>query len=176
VDSGNARIAGLDSVRGVCALYMVIHHCWLLTFPGYPANTGPGWLGWLVYGRFAVVAFIVLSGFSLAIGPARNGWRPGKDYVERRANRILAPYWAALAISLAIATIAPGLPLAAPPTPRSVVAYGLLLQDLVAAPAPNGAFWSVGAEVVLYLAFPVLLLIRRRAGAVVTVVAVVTSW
>ncbi len=68
-----ARLHGLDGIRGVAALFVVLHHCWLLSFPGYPSNTGPWWLGWLVYGHFAVVVFIVLSGFSLAIAPARSG-------------------------------------------------------------------------------------------------------
>ncbi|MFC6018188.1 acyltransferase family protein [Plantactinospora solaniradicis] len=172
--SGAGRVVGLDGIRGLAALYVVVHHCWLLTFPGYPANTGPGWLGWLVYGRLAVVAFIVLSGFSLAISPARDAWRLGGTlrFARRRAWRILPPYWAALAVSLVIASVVPSLPLSAPPTLRSVVVYGLLMQDVVAAPAPNGAFWSIAVEVGLYLVFPVLVLIRRRAGAVATLAAV----
>ncbi|GIE92090.1 acyltransferase family protein [Actinoplanes regularis] len=169
------RIPGLDGLRGLTALYVAVHHCWLLSFPGYPANTGPAWLGWLIHGRLAVVVFIVLSGFSLAISPARDAWRLGGTlrYVRRRARRILPAYWAALAASALIAAAVPSLPLSEPPTLRSMVVYGLLLQDTLAAPAPNGAFWSIAAEAGLYLTFPLLLLIRRRAGAM-TVLAVVT--
>jgi peptidoglycan/LPS O-acetylase OafA/YrhL len=54
-----------------------------------------------------------------------------------------------------------------PPTGETVVVYTLLLQDILWAPTPNGAFWSIGIEAELYLAFPLLLLIRRRLGAVV---------
>jgi peptidoglycan/LPS O-acetylase OafA/YrhL len=173
--SADHRVAGLDGIRGLAALYVLVHHCWLLTFPGYPANTGPGWLGWLLYGRLAVVTFIVLSGFSLAISPARHGWRLGGAlrFARRRAWRILPPYWAALVVSLVIASVVPSLPLNAAPTLRSVVVYGLLMQDVVAAPAPNGAFWSIAVETGLYLLVPVLILLRRRAGAVLTL-AVVT--
>lgn len=169
------RVSGLGGIRGLAALYVVVHHCWLLSFPGYPANTGPSWLGWLVHGRLAVVVFIILSGFSLAISPARNAWQLGDTlrYARRRARRILPAYWAALAVSALIATIVPSLPLSAPPTLRSIVVYGLLLQDAVAAPAPNGAFWSIAVEAGLYLTFPLLLLARRRAGAAATL-AVVT--
>ena len=168
------RVVGLDGIRGLAALYVVLHHCWLLSFPGYPANTGPAWLGWLVHGRLAVVAFIVLSGFSLAISPARHAWRLGGTlrFARRRARRILPPYWAALAVSLVIASAVPALPLGAPPTVRSIAVYGLLLQDVVAAPAPNGAFWSIAVEAVLYLVFPLLLLLRRRAGAAAMLAAV----
>ena len=42
-----ARLHGLDGIRGIAALFVVLHHCWLLSFPGYPSNTGPWWLGWL---------------------------------------------------------------------------------------------------------------------------------
>ncbi|GAA2716213.1 acyltransferase family protein [Actinoplanes palleronii] len=169
------RISGLDGIRGLAALYVVVHHCWLLSFPGYPANHGPSWLGWLIHGRLAVVVFITLSGFSLAIAPARNAWQLGGTwrFARRRARRILPAYWAALAASAVSAAVVPELPLSAPPTVRSMVVFGLLLQDAVAAPAPNGALWSIAVEAGLYLAFPLLLLLRRRAGATVTL-AVVT--
>jgi peptidoglycan/LPS O-acetylase OafA/YrhL len=64
------------------------------------------------------------------------------------------------------------LPLSDPPTTRSVVVYGLLMQDFVVAPVPNGAFWSIAVEAGLYFAFPLLLLMRRRAGAAATLAAI----
>jgi len=83
-----------------------------------------------------------LSGFCLAIAPARDGWhlRGTLRFARRRAWRILPPYWAALVFSLAIAATVTPLPLSDPPTTRSVVVYGLLMQDFVIAPVPNGAF------------------------------------
>ncbi len=175
--SDGGRVAGLDGTRGLAALYVVVHHCWLLTFRGYPANTGPGWLGWLVYGHLAVVVFITLSGFSLAISPARKGWQLGGKarYAQRRAWRILPPYWAALAFSLVVAWAVGPLPHLGPPTGRSAAVYGLLLQDVVVAPVPNGAFWSIAVEAELYLVLPLLLLIRRRAGAVAVLAAVTVT-
>ncbi len=168
------RVEGLDGLRGLAALYVAVFHCWLLTFRGFPANPAPVWLGWLLYGHLAVVFFFVLSGFSLAVSPARRGWQLGgrARFARRRAWRILPPYWAALAFSLVIAWTVTPQPHSGPPTLRSVVVYGLLLQDNVRAPVPNGAFWSIAVEAGLYLAFPLLLLIRRRAGAAVTLAAV----
>jgi peptidoglycan/LPS O-acetylase OafA/YrhL len=172
--SDRGRVVGLDGLRGLAALYVVVHHCWLLTFHGYPANTGPSWVGWLVYGRFAVVFFLTLSGFSLAISPARKGWRLDGTarFAKRRAWRILPPYWAALVFSLVIAWAVTPQPHSGPPTGKSVLVYGLLLQDAVTAPSPNGAFWSIAVEAALYLVFPLLLLVRRRVGAVAVLAAV----
>ena len=98
------RVVGLDGIRGLAALFVVVHHCWLMTFHGYPRNTGPKWLGFLLYGHFAVVVFITLSGFSLAVSPARKKWQLGGNrlFAQRRAWRILPPYWAALAFSIAV--------------------------------------------------------------------------
>jgi peptidoglycan/LPS O-acetylase OafA/YrhL len=169
------RLAGLDGIRGLAALFVVLHHCWLMSFPGFPANTGPWWTGWLAYGHLAVVVFIVLSGFSLAVAPARAGWRLDslRRFCRRRAWRILPPYWPALAFSLIIAwTLVPqseGLP-----TAKSVLVYGLLLQDVFGAPTPNGAFWSIAIEAQLYLVLPLMLLVLRRAGATIMVAAVTT--
>src|SRR5438477_5975979 len=168
------RVAGVDGIRGLAALYVLVHHCWLLTFHGYPANSGPAWLGWLLYGRLGVVLFLTLSGFSLALSPARHGWELGgvARFARRRAWRILPPYWAALVLSLVIAWLVTPQPHSAPPTLRSVAVYGLLLQDVTTAPVPNGAFWSIAVEAELYLAFPLLLLLRRRFGAMAMLAAV----
>ncbi len=157
----------MDGIRGLAALFVVLHHCRLTSFPGFPYDTGPGWLSWLLYGHFAVVIFIVLSGFSLAVSPARSGWRVGglRRFAVRRAWRILPPYWGALAFSLAVAWTLVPQPGEGVPTLRSVVLYGLLLQDIAGSPSPNGAFWSIAVEAQLYLVFPIMILMLRRLGA-----------
>jgi peptidoglycan/LPS O-acetylase OafA/YrhL len=169
-----ARVEGFDGLRGLAALYVLLHHCWLFTFHGYPADTGPPWLGWLLYGHLGVVFFLTLSGFCLAVLPAQQGWKLGgmARYARRRAWRILPPYWAALAFSLVIAWTVTPQPHNPPPDGASVAVYGLMLQDIVPAPTPNGAFWSIAVEAELYLVLPLLLLIRRRAGTAVTLAAV----
>jgi peptidoglycan/LPS O-acetylase OafA/YrhL len=169
------RVAGLDGLRGLCALYVLLFHCWAYTYRGFPRYRGPDWLSWLGFGRLAVVFFLVLSGFSLAMSAARNGWWLGDlgRYARRRAWRILPAYWAALAFSLVIAWAVVRQPHSAEPTTGSVVVYTLLLQDLIAVPTPNGAFWSIGVEVLLYGLLPLLLMLCRRIGPA-AMLAVVT--
>ncbi|WP_433375266.1 acyltransferase family protein [Actinoplanes sp. CA-142083] len=169
------RVSGLDGLRGLCALYVLLFHCWAYTFRGFPRYRGPEWLSWLGFGRLAVVMFLVLSGFSLAMAAARNGWRLGslRRYARRRAWRILPAYWAALAFSLVIAWTVVRQPHSAEPTSESVVVYALLLQDLIAAPTPNGAFWSISVEALLYAVLPLLVLLCRRVGPA-AMLAVVT--
>ncbi len=167
-------VAGLDGVRGLAALYVVCNHVFLRTFPGYPENHAPFWASWFIYGRFAVVVFIVLSGFSLALSPARHGGRLDGlvPYAVRRARRILPAYWGALVFSLAVAWLVVPPPGQAGPDLRSVVVNGFLVQNLVSAPIPNRAFWSIAVEAQLYLLFPLLLLLLRRRGAAVMLAAV----
>ena len=168
------RLAGLDGIRGLAALYVVINHVFLRAFPGYPVDHAPFWAGWFIYGRFAVVVFIVLSGFSLALSPARHGWRMGgvSEFAQRRARRILPAYWAALAFSLTVAWLIVPQPGHGMPDVKSVLVNGLLVQNIVGAHSPNAAFWSMAVEAQLYLLFPLLLLIVRRFSAIVMIAAV----
>jgi peptidoglycan/LPS O-acetylase OafA/YrhL len=168
------RLAGLDGVRGLAALFVVVNHVFLRAFPGYPVDRAPFWAAWFIYGRFAVVVFIVLSGFSLALSPARHGWRLDgvSRFALRRARRILPPYWAALAFSLLVAWLVVAPPGQGVPHAKSVVVNGLLVQNLVGAPSPNRSFWSIAVEAQLYVLFPLLLLMVRRFGAAVMVAAV----
>jgi peptidoglycan/LPS O-acetylase OafA/YrhL len=168
------RLAGLDGLRGLAALYVVVNHVFLRAFPGYPVDHAPFWAGWFIYGRFAVVVFIVLSGFSLALSPARHGWRLDgiSGFARRRARRIVPAYWAALAFSLAVAWLIVAQPGHGVPDVKSVVVNGLLVQNVVSAPSPNAAFWSMAVEAQLYVLFPLLLLMVRRWGAMVMVATV----
>jgi peptidoglycan/LPS O-acetylase OafA/YrhL len=168
------RLAGLDGLRGLAALYVVVYHVSLRAFPGYPDAGAPFWVGWFSYGRFAVLVFIVLSGFSLALSPACDGWRLDGiwAYARRRARRILPAYWAALAFSLAVAWLIVPQPRSGVPDALSVIVNGLLVQNIFSAPSPNTAFWSIAVEVQLYVLLPVLLLMIRRRGAAAMVAAV----
>lgn len=168
------RLAGLDGLRGLAALFVVLNHIFLRAFPGYPRDRAPFWASWLIYGRFAVVVFIVLSGFSLALSPARRGWRLDgvSRFARRRARRVLPPYWAALAFSLAVAWLVVPPPGHGVPDAKSVVVNGLLVQNLIGAPSPNRSFWSMAVEAQLYVVFPLLLLMVRRWGAIVMVATV----
>jgi peptidoglycan/LPS O-acetylase OafA/YrhL len=173
-DPRRQRLAGLDGLRGLAALYVVVYHVFLRAFPGYPVDPAPFWAGWFAYGRFAVVVFIVLSGFSLALSPAREGWKLDglASFARRRARRILPAYWAALVFSLAVAWLIVPPPGQGLPTAKSVLVNGLLVQNLVGAPSPNRSFWSLAVEAQLYLLFPLLLLLVRRWGAIAMVATV----
>jgi len=173
-DPARQRLAGLDGVRGLAALFVVVNHVFLRAFPGYPVDRAPFWAGAFIYGRFAVVVFIVLSGFSLALSPARQGWRLDgvSQFALRRARRILPPYWAALVFSLAVGWLVVPPPGQGAPDAKSVVVNGLLVQNLGGAPSPNRLFWSIAVEAQLYVVFPLLLLIVRRWGAIIMVTTV----
>lgn len=173
------RVVGLDGIRGLAALFVVLNHVFLRAWPGYPVDTAPFWAGEFIYGRFAVIVFIALSGFSLALAPARSGWRFDSvaTFARRRAWRILPPYWAALAFSLGMTWFVVAQPGRPVPDGKSVVVYALLVQDAVPAGIPNRAFWSIAVEAQLYVLLPVLLLMVRRisATAMVAVVAAVVG-
>ncbi len=172
------RVHWIDGVRALAALYVVLHHVWLNAFPGFPSQNGPWFVGWLLYGQLGVVVFIVVSGFSLTMVPARGGYnlRGGAGtFARSRAWRILPPYWVALALSMIVVhwVTAPknGFDVGG----RSFVVHGLLLQDVVGSNTPNGTFWSIAVEAQIYLLFPLMLLLCRRTGSlwVAALVAVV---
>jgi peptidoglycan/LPS O-acetylase OafA/YrhL len=166
--TGPGRVVGLDGIRGLAALYVVVYHIFLRAWAGYPAaNHAPFWAAWLSYGRGAVAMFIALSGFSLGLGPARSGWKFKSiaTYAHRRAWRILPPYWAALGFSLVMTWFVLAQPGWALPNGKSVAVYGLLVQDVFSVGSPNRSFWSIAIEAQLYVLLPLLLLLVRRVSA-----------
>ena len=165
-----ARLHGLDGIRGVAALFVVLHHCWLLSFPGYPSNTGPWWLGWLVYGHFAVVDLHRVV--RLLAGDRA---RPGRDgsFGASVSSHADVPGGSCRRTGPRSRSASPSPGGSSPNRPRTSrrrspwSSTGSCVQDIFGSPSPNGAFWSIAIEAQLYILFPLLLFVRRRWGAAV---------
>ncbi|MBV9848953.1 MAG: acyltransferase, partial [Armatimonadetes bacterium] len=197
-DSKRVRLDYLDGLRGLAALYVLLFH---ITQSGWHRVEHGVWNGAaahvvrklitvaffcaFAYGHYAVDVFIVLSGYVLMIPVARsvNGRFPKGPlaYFRRRAWRILPPYYAALAFSLALIAAVParviahdgfydfGLPAF---TPGVLWSHLLLLQNLRTdwEWRINGPMWSTAAEWQIYFLFPAVLLpLWRRRGIAETV-------
>ena len=181
MDREQRRLDHLDGLRGLAALFVVLHHTWLTVWPFEYGRAPRGW--WratdvLAYGHFAVGVFIVLSGFCLMRPVVATGSLPGgaRAFLRRRARRILPPYYAALAVSLLLIWTVLGRAtgthwdVSVPVTAAGYVGNALLLQDVLGAPQVNHVFWSIAVECQIYLLFPLLVLVWRRRGPVAALV------
>ena len=172
------HLSYLDGLRGLAALYVAHFH--LLHEFGWHQNSSymplmfRETMNLFFAGHFAVVVFIVLSGYCLMLPIARSGGNHLQTgfgtYIARRARRILPAYYAALPASALIvwATDALGGPVRQLwPNLTSWIAHLLLLHNLH---KPwihnlNGALWSIATEWQIYFIFPFLLLpLWRRLG------------
>jgi len=178
-----ARLDHVDGLRALAALLVLFNHSWRMAWPrldGDPVGAVPAesWLllttGWARYGHFGVTLFIVLSGFCLMLPVARHGGllnQPVLQFYLRRARRILPTYYCALAASLLLIWLLihekTGTQWDAqlPVTTSGVVSRLLMLQDLWERLQINNPFWSIAVEWRIYFAFPLLVLLFKKFGA-----------
>lgn len=181
------RLDFIEGMRGVAALYVVLSHFVTMADPGFHLGTSkaPEWLQMLMapfaYGHLAVAAFITISGYCLQMSllQGKDGRMHDKGrFFRRRALRILPPYYACLAISIAVCLLVtqhqPGMPFTqyVPVTWENVLAHVFLVHNF----NPdwmyklNGVLWSIAIEVQLYVLFPVLVALLFRVGRVGLVV------
>jgi peptidoglycan/LPS O-acetylase OafA/YrhL len=171
----------LDGLRALAALFVVMYHMWLESWPAmyYPGNPEfrPHGLaalltGWLAFGHIAVTVFIAISGYCLMLPITKgDGSLNVIKFLRRRARRILPPYYAALGISLVLCltVLKPGTytlsDIAFPVNFVSVVSHFLLVQNFNANEFQISVpLWSVAVEVQIYCLFPILLWLRRKSG------------
>lgn len=148
--AATTRVAGLDGVRGVAAVMIVVHHASSTADLGSrlplltkPASVMDG----------AVVVFFVLSGFVLhrPIAAAHLQGTPAPPlgpYLLRRAVRVLPAYWLALTVLWMLGAVTMG---------STWWRSYLLLQPYDRFTTFEGIVqaWTLGVEVVFYLALPV---------------------
>lgn len=174
----------LTVIRGVCSLYVVVSHVWFQIWPAMHPPLGYGirpsgityWMtAWMYHGHFAVVVFIVLSGFSLRAAMTNTDQKFSiSRFFRRRIRRICPPYYAALLLSLIAALTFAKNPtgtqwdISIPVTIGGVFTHALLLQDVLDVSMINYTHWSIAAEFHLYLLFPVFLWLGAKWGWIVT--------
>ena len=174
--SGRTHLLFLDGLRGLAALYVVLHHFLLWGTQGLPAWADKIF-GWTRFGHFAVDVFITLSGFCLMIPVARSPDRPLQGgfwaFVGRRARRILPSYWAALCLGLALAWFSLGVWGQPKLTLGDILSHAFLVHDLRQSWSHtiDMAMWSIAPEWQIYFVFALILLpIWRRLGSIATIV------
>lgn len=185
IDSrGDAHLDFVTGLRGVAAFFVLLSHVWYQIWPAVPAPYGYGtepvgltaWFtGWLYYGHFGVVLFIVLSGFCLMRPVLYKGTTlRGRTLVffQQRAWRILPPYYLALFLSIFLIKTCIGSKtgsqwdISLPLTSQGIWSHVLLLHDFLDSTQINYVFWSIAVEARLYLFFPALVWAWRRFGTV----------
>ena len=171
------HFAYLDGVRGIMALFVVSAHAywnvWPLEYGEQPSAQLRPWLSPLLYSRFAITVFIVLSAYCLSLAVVRDGGllrRGAAGFYRGRARRVLPPFFAGIALSLLLVWTLVGKDtgthwdINVPVSWEGYVGNLLLVQNVFGAGQLNASYWSIGAEIQLYLIFPLLVLLWRRAG------------
>ena len=145
------RITGLDALRGLAALSVVLGH--------FTANYNR------VYGHsadllfsypwagYGVLLFFMISGFVILM-TAERAARPG-DFAWARFSRLYPAYWTALVITFVVLTTF-GLPGRQPSAPRAV-ANVLMFQNLLGVGNVDSVYWTLHVELYFYAIMLVLI-------------------
>jgi len=173
----------VDGFRGFAALYVVLNHAFLQTWPGnlYGAEFLPqGWLRvlthWLDFGTSAVTFFIAISGFCLMLPVlgSQGTLGPGgaRRFFYHRVRRILPPYYAALLLSIGlVATVIANYThslydASLPMTKFGIFSHFALIHNLQQTTIDqiSAPLWSIAVESQIYLLFPLFVAVRLRFG------------
>lgn len=170
----------MDGLRGLAILLVMAHHA---TFWG--TAMGRGWqVTSVVFGTIGYIGvhlFLIVSGFCLFYPLVKHGgpmraldWRV---FAIRRLKRICPPYYAAIAIAVGVqlallqtAGWAAFLTAHHKPIltvdPWDILSHVVFAHNLLPAYSGtiDGAFWSIGLEMQLYLVFPLVVLLVARFG------------
>ena len=199
------RLASIDILRGFAIVWVISYHLWTdLRFPDvYPRQSdafrevprqladadalgaiAAAFGAFLRVGYMGVPLFMMLSGLSLTLVALRRGAAPSRQWrlLPRRVRRLLLPYWAGFAITVAFAAALAlvqwqrhgGAPF--PDYLRDgdinlhsdqFIAGALLVPRMFRAEwqfAPEGSLWFVLVVVQYYLLFPLLFAALLRVG------------
>jgi peptidoglycan/LPS O-acetylase OafA/YrhL len=175
------RERGLDLLRGVAALSVVLFHLWLYARP-QPSAAVHGAIDALwSAGRLGLVLFFVLSGYLLyrpwVLARRGEARRPGlATYLRCRTARVLPAYYLALGGSILLLAGAAGTPGVRLAPPEHLVLFALFAQNLSAETIMklDPPMWTLAVEVGFYLVLPLLsaLMMRTRRPVAVPLLAI----
>lgn len=144
------KFGNIEALRGLAAMYVVMHHC----------QIGRGtWLSYFtMQGQVAVMLFFIVSGFVIYYSVHKYEELSFKEYFWKRFKRIYFIFILALVISYLAACIKAGDWLN--PNPKQLLVNLLNLQDLRRHPGyidigyfSNAPLWSLSYEWWFYMIF-----------------------
>jgi peptidoglycan/LPS O-acetylase OafA/YrhL len=175
----NNRLAGVDGLRAIAAMWVVLFH--VHAFSHVHIGFIPGLDLFLRSGSTGVSLFLVLSGFCLyqPFAAGRQGRFRTGAFFWRRCRRLLPAYYTSLAIFLPLSVVI-GSWVGYPRLEPLQVTWQAITHVTLTHPlfpntfyGVNGAYWSLGLEWELYLTLPLLIVGIRRFGVVPTVSAAI---
>lgn len=150
--SVDARVRGLDGLRAIAAIAVLLHH---VGFASAATNNG-FWGNYLGRLDIGVPVFFALSGF-LLFGPIASAvlddrpLRPALEHLWRRAWRIYPAFWVALTLIILLTSEA------FVDVTGAVTTYLLIhIHWPTHSIGPMPQSWSLATEVSFYLALPVM--------------------
>lgn len=172
---GTGRIVVLDSLRGLAAMIVCLHHFLFINASSFQVYEGLSWYDTLFriseYNKESVLFFFVLSGFSIGLSlknKAPDSPEKINEYIYRRFKRILPVYIIALIFTLISGFVMHQANL------HNYSAWNLLGNVLFLQTADitegswfipyglNGPLWSLSFEFFFYCFFPLVYLINRK--------------
>ena len=178
------RLAFLDGIRGFAAIFVMLHHVHAeLSRQGDLSPLLERATCWLQIGHYPVAVFIVLSGFSLMLSvlssPTLQISGGFKQYLFRRARRILPTYYIVLLATILLGFTWPAYRSSDPISWPTGMGIGAILSHVALIHNLNSSWcfavnpptWSIATEFQIYLLFPTFLLpMFRRFGGLFTIV------
>ncbi len=175
------RLTSIDALRGIAALGVVLYHAVHQTAGSVPNNLFQYPVRLIQFlssfGYIGVFLFFVISGFCIHLQWAK-ARAEGKEYQvkfgafwKRRWRRLYPPYLIALAVYLVLTAVTAGIDVTHFFV-YDVVMHLLMLHnfDPHTCYSINGVFWTLAIEEQLYLAYFLLLFLRRRWGWIPTLI------
>jgi peptidoglycan/LPS O-acetylase OafA/YrhL len=158
-------LPGIEALRGVAALTVVMHHSWALSgqYAKAPADRIPFY--WVIegFGLWGVMLFFMLSGYLLADTFWRSEPADLRVYAIRRFFRIAPAYYANLAILFLF--FAAHKQVFSEQGAKQIAINATFTQylfpDYSSSLNVNGALWTLTIEVLLYAFLPVMALLVR---------------
>src|SRR6476659_5681632 len=173
------RLQSIDALRGVAALGVVLYHA--VSRNAVPNNLFH-WPAKLIqflssFGYIGVFLFFVISGFCIHLQWAKSRAASQEKPIQfgsfwrRRIRRLYPPYLMAFALFMLMAALSTGIKVTHFFV-YDVVMHLLMLHNLDphTCYSINGVFWTLAIEEQLYLAYFLLLFLRRRWGWTITLI------
>ncbi len=146
VSPASAKHDGIDALRGVAALLVVLFH---MNQTGFGLTSQ----AWTQAGLLGVNLFFTLSGFLIARCVMAPPVFEGKRYLASRARRILPNYFIALLLVITVVDVRSLLHVPLPHAAGDLLTHALLIHGWFPAYSMSimGPFWTLSHEWVFYL-------------------------